>query len=313
MISISITAAAGLDIIRRISSGELEIYGIQIRDVATKQIRYVIRGAENFPRDLDTLGDVPSLASLRAALNTTQILQLVAIAQNAAAAMSMRRIERRLEAVENQLSGIEERLRQSQVTDLLILDGQRAEPVSRLKAAKSAAIAALRHQDKNALISAAQGAEQAAHDLLAQTTQLIHRGDRGLPAAILYPNDLANLAESTVEAACIASAMWLALGKSEDIAYSLMRTTSEALSRIRHQISAALSNPDLLLRRTEMDSAQHATLREAGLRLKNAVLQASGRTEMIRLGLVNNDLLGGEFERLVPASQLTFLPVSESA
>jgi hypothetical protein len=56
---ISVTADAGLDIIRRLASGELEVHGILLRDAAGKKFRYIPRGFEDLSRETVRLGDLP--------------------------------------------------------------------------------------------------------------------------------------------------------------------------------------------------------------------------------------------------------------
>ena len=79
---ISITAEAGRDICRRIASGELEVAGIQVREAGSKQIRYILRGLENLPADRTVLDGFPPLAPLLQAIGITQLLGVVAVAQN---------------------------------------------------------------------------------------------------------------------------------------------------------------------------------------------------------------------------------------
>src|SRR5687767_12334154 len=97
---ISVTAEAALDIIRRLASGELEVHGILLRDAAGKKFRYILRGLEEVSRETVRLADVPGLKALQAAISETQILQAITIAQNAAIAASLRRIEVSLESIE---------------------------------------------------------------------------------------------------------------------------------------------------------------------------------------------------------------------
>ena len=113
---ISVMAEAGLDIVRRITAGELEVHGIILRDANTKKFRYILRGFEDLPADVPSLGDLPPLEPLRAALNLTQILQIVSVAQNVAIAASLRRVEARLTAIEDRLSNIESRLKRVEAT-----------------------------------------------------------------------------------------------------------------------------------------------------------------------------------------------------
>ena len=172
---ISVTAEAGFDILRRIASGSLEIHGILLRDSDGKKFRYILRGVEDLSRAGARVTDLPPLDPLRSAMNLTQILQIVSVAQNAAVAASLRRIEAVLAEMERRLDGIDRRLQSVETKQILILDTMRAAPVSRLKAAKTAAIIALSHGDRTALIAAGKDAQQASHDLLEQAKHLVPR------------------------------------------------------------------------------------------------------------------------------------------
>jgi hypothetical protein len=96
---ISLVAEAASDILRQIGDGTLKIDGIVLRDAKGK-IRYILRGFENLPNDSLRLADHPSLQPLRAVLQLQPILQLVMIAQNAATAASLHRIDDRLSDID---------------------------------------------------------------------------------------------------------------------------------------------------------------------------------------------------------------------
>jgi len=106
-------------------------------------------------------------------MSVQQFLGVVSIAQNAAAAASLKRIEAKLEEIDQRLSGIEERLRRVERTVTLVLAATRQAPISRLKAAKGAAFNARRSNETAALIIATKDAEQAARDLLSQAIHLV--------------------------------------------------------------------------------------------------------------------------------------------
>jgi hypothetical protein len=83
MALISVTAEAGLEVIRGLASGRLEVAGIQVREAASKQFRYLLRGFENLPAEPERLGDLPPLQALEGAIGMTQVLQTIAIAHPA--------------------------------------------------------------------------------------------------------------------------------------------------------------------------------------------------------------------------------------
>jgi len=307
---ISITAEAGLDILRKLASGELEIHGILIRDTDGKKFRYILRGLENLPRDAARLNELPPLEPLRVALNATQILQAITVAQNAAVAASLRRIEAKLDAIETRLSGIEVRIGRIEAKQTLVLEALRTAPVSRLKAAKTAAVVALQHGDKTAKIAAGKDAQQAAHDLLEQARHLVRVEEDGLPVAILLPVEHADLAESAAEATLLASAIWLALDN-KNAAMGIIRETSDALQAMRRNLAAALADPELLLRRMKADQGRDADLLATGKRLREVIFGLEGRAVLIDQGLISGDTACVEFERAEPVAGLSFLPIVE--
>jgi hypothetical protein len=308
---ISVTAEAGLDIIRKLASGELEVHGILLRDSEGKKFRYILRGFEDLPKDIARLGDLPPLEPLRAALDVTQLLQVVSIAQNAAMAASLRRIEARLTAIDDRLSDIQGRLSRIQTTQTLTLDAIRTQPVSRLKAAKAAAVVALQHKDRTALIAAGKDAQQAFHDLLEQARHLVRTEEDGLPVALRLPGELADLCESAADAAYVASAIWIALGN-QNVAAAVTRESAEVFKSMRRKISTVLADPKFLLRRMKADEGRDDELRAAGRRLQSAMQASLGRSLMIEQGLVAPDPEQISFERIWPVHELAFLPLPDA-
>lgn len=308
---ISVTAEAGLEIIRKLASGELEVHGILLRDTAGKKFRYILRGFENLPKDAAQLGDLPPLEPLRAALNVTQLLQVVAVAQNAAITATLRRIEARLAAIEDRLSDIEGRLTRMQTTQTLTLAALRTQPVSRRKAAKAAAIVAWQRGDQTALIGAGKDAQQAFHDLLEQARHLVRTEEDGLPVALRLPVEFADLCESAADAAYVASAIWIALGNREAAA-AVTRESAEALQAWRRKLAGVLMDPELLLRRAKADEGRDADLLAAGQRLQAAMHASLGRTVMIEQDLVTSDLEPASLERREPVQELAFVPILSS-
>jgi predicted metal-binding protein len=308
---ISITANAGLEIIRKLASGELEVHGILLRDTEGKKFRYILRGFEDLPKDIARLGELPPLEPLRAAVNMTQLLQVISIAQNAAIAASLRRIEARITAIEDRLSDIQGRLTRMQTTQMLTLDAIRAQPVSRLKAAKTAAVVALQLRDRTALIGAGKDAQQAFHDLLEQARHLVSTEEDGVPVALRLPDELADLCESAADAAYVASAIWIALDSQHEAA-KVTRETAEALRSMRRKLSTVLADPEFLLRRMKTDEGRDAALQAAGRRLQSAMQASLGRSLMIEQGLVAPDPEQISFERDQRVQELAFLPLPDT-
>jgi hypothetical protein len=309
---ISITANAGLEIIRKLASGELEVHGILLRDTEGKKFRYILRGFEDLPKDMARLGELPPLEPLRAAMNMTQLLEVISVAQNAAIAASLRRIEARITAIEDRLSDIQGRLTQIQTTQMIILDAIRTQPVSRLKAAKTAAVIALQHSDRTALIAAGKDAEQAFHDLLQQAQHLVRTEEDGIPVALRLPGELADLCESAADAAYVASAIWIALDN-QHAAVKVTRETAEALQSMRRKLSTRLADPEFLLRRMKTDEGRDDELQAAARRLQSAMQASLGRSLMIEQGLVIPDPEQILFERDQRVQELAFLPLPDMA
>jgi hypothetical protein len=305
---ISVTAEAGLDIIRKLASGELEVHGILLRDTDGKKFRYILRGFENLPTDGNQLVDLPPLQGLHAAMSMTQLLQVISIAQNVAVAASLRRIEASLSRIEGRLSEIERRLARIETNQKLVLDALRSMQVSLLKPAKTAAMVALQHGNKTALITAGNNAQQAFHALLEQARHLVRTEEGGMPVALRLPTELADLAESAADAAYVASAIWLALDNQEAAA-AVMREGADGIQSMRGKIGRVLTDPELLLRRLHIDEGRDTQVQEAGRRLEAAAHRSIGRAVMIEQGLIISDREKLSLERLDPVEGLAFVPL----
>jgi hypothetical protein len=280
MATISIAAAAAQDIFRRIASGELEIHGILLRKCSTKKFSHILRGLENVSSELATSGGASPLAPLEAVMSVQKLLGVIAIAQNAAAAASLKRIEGKLEEMDRRLVGIEERLRRIERTARLALEATRQAPVSRLRAAKNAAINAVRSNDKTALIFAANNAEQAARDLLAQAIHLVRVKEDAIPVALLAPRELADLTNSAAEAMSVASALHIALG-SDDVASRLLHETADAIEGARRVLQNSLSDRELMMRRIASGLASDREIADAAIRLRDDQHWTRARAIMI--------------------------------
>ncbi|MCX7365418.1 MAG: hypothetical protein NTV97_26795 [Alphaproteobacteria bacterium] len=273
-------------------------------------MRNILRGFENLPRELERISDLPPLKSLQSVLQFSQILQVIEVAQNAAMAASLRRIEKCLDSIDGRLSHIEASLKRVGTRMSLVLESLRALPVSRMKAAKAAAVNALRLNDATAMIGAGKDMQQAFHDLIAQTWHMVRVEEDGLPLALRLPAELADLAEISAEAASAASAVWLALGD-ERAAAGLMREAADAIDAVRQKMAMTFMDPELLLRRIRADERQDIALIEAGDRLRNAGLWSIGRAVMIEQHLISADPSRLEFEQVVVGDGITFTPVVE--
>jgi hypothetical protein len=256
MATISIAAAAAQDIFRRIASGELEIHGILLRKCSTKKFSHILRGLENVSSELATSGGASPLAPLEAVMSVQKLLGVIAIAQNAAAAASLKRIEGKLEEMDRRLV------------------------VSRLRAAKNAAINAVRSNDKTALIFAANNAEQAARDLLAQAIHLVRVKEDAIPVALLAPRELADLTNSAAEAMSVASALHIALG-SDDVASRLLHETADAIEGARRVLQNSLSDRELMMRRIASGLASDREIADAAIRLRDDQHWTRARAIMI--------------------------------
>jgi hypothetical protein len=239
------------------------------------------------------------------------VTQVITIAQKAAITASLRRIEQRLVSIERRLGGIETRLKRIETKQNLVLEALRAAPISRLKAAKSAAVVALQHGDKTALINASQNAQQAFHDLLEQAWHLVRVEEDGLPFALLLPVEYADLTESAAEAAFVASAFWLALDNKAG-ALATMLDAGDSIKSMRRRIASTLSDAEFMLRRIKLDEGQDANLLAAGARLRETMLWSGGRQVLIEQDLIVADPTRVEFERAVPVKGIAFTPVAEA-
>ena len=266
---ISVTAKAGLDIVARLAAGELEVHGILLRDTTGKKFRYILRGLENLPGIPARVVGLPPLAPLRSALDATQLLQIIAVAQNAAMAASLRRIEASLLRISRQLDGIELRLMRIDTRQQLVLEAVRSGAASRLMAAKAAAVIAFQAGDRTALISAGQNAEHAARELLTQAKQLVRVNENGVPVALLAPMELAGLSDAAVDAARVASAILIAHDAREP-ARLVMADAADELETMRRQIAAVLQDPELAMRRANASLGTDEDLMTAEKRLQTA-------------------------------------------
>lgn len=308
MSPISFTAEAGAEIIQKLATGELEVHGILLRDTAGKKFRYIIKGFENLPKDTAQLSDLPPLEPLRSVMNVTQLLQIVSVAQNAAIAASLRRIEERLTAIGERLTDIDDRLKLVQTTGALILNALHTQPVSRLKAAKTAAGVAWRDRDRTALIALGKDAEQAFHDLQQFAGNLVRKEEDGLPVALRLPMELADLYESAADAAYVASAIWIALN-SRGAAATVMQESAEALQSTRRKLASVFSDPELMQRRMRAGGGNDDKILIAAQRLQSAMHWSAGRAVMIEQGLFAIDFDYLCLDRTEPAKELAFVPI----
>lgn len=306
---ISLTAAAGLDICRRIASGEFEVAGIQVREAGSKKIRYILPGFENLPADRAFLDGLPPLAPLRQAIGITQLLNVVVIAQNAATALSLKRIERDLTEIKRSLDGIVERLRRLGAKVDLIVEGMRSSPLNRLESAVTAAVTAHRHGERSALIVAMGEADRAARDIRSQAQHLVGVVDEyGLPWALTVPDELANLIASAARATCTASSLHLALNQ-RDAAEKMLRETADTFEAMSKRLHSALTDPELILRRLANDSGNDEKIIGAGLALRRALHVCRGCEMMIRLDLIARDSERIELEKAEPVQDFGFVEI----
>lgn len=310
MSPISITAAAGLDITRRLALGELEVHGILLRETAGKRFRYILRGFEHLPADEALLNALPPLGPLRAALNATQLLQIVTIAQNAGLAATLRRIERRMDAIERRLTSIEQSLQRSETIRNLIYHAIRTQATSRLKASRTLTVVAWRSGNQTALQLAGKDAQQAFHDLLQAAQRLMGEKEHGVPVALRLPGILADLCENAADAAYISSDIWMELGN-RDQAAPIMREAAEGLRGIRQEFANVLTSTDFLRDRMMMKDALDNELREVGQRLQHAMQWSIGRSLMIEQGVIIPDPERISSEHVRPTPELAFVPVRD--
>ena len=307
---VSITAEAGRDICRRIASGELEVAGIQVREAGSKQIRYILRGFETLEADATVLDGLSPLAPLRQAIGITQLLGVVAVAQNAAIALSLRRIEYAIERIEQALADMGQRLASIETELHLIRDWMERAPVSRLKAAIRSGRDAYAAGDRTALRAAAMQADKSAQEILDKAARLVQlpRKDDGLPRALGAATELRDLVESGTKAVAIASAMYLALGNREH-AIEIVSDAGRTIETMRRRLHSVLTDPELMLRRLANDRGNDGEIIAAGKALRDALHICRDREMMIRQGLISSDPERVAFERAEPVQDVGFFEI----
>lgn len=310
MTSIFVGASAAQSIIGQLKAGELEVHGILLRDTVSKKFRYILRGFEHLPANVQQLGGMPPLEPLQAAIGMTQLMQVVSIAQSAALAVTLQRIESRLDKIDSRMAGIERRLRDQASSLSVIRAALNAQPISRLRAAKTAAAVARQHKDQTALIAAGKDAQQAFHELLAQARSLIDAEAADLPVVLHCPAELAGLCENGADAAYVASAIWMTLHSPRDAA-KIMCEAAEVLQSVRDRLADIFTARTHLLQRIEADKGNDNALLEVARRLQNASHSCLGRALMIKLGGIIPGEEDVSFEKAEQLCEPTFVSIEE--
>lgn len=305
MATIQFTAAAAADIISRLASGELEIHGLLLRNAAGKKFRYILRGFEDLPIEAGQLSDLPPLEPLRAAMSVQQVISLVGLVQNAALAATLKRIEGKLDRVQQQLSALEERLARVELQVILGFEDLRATPVGQLRSACNRALNARRDDDRGGLADAAKDVEMAARNLLAFSGNMVRVKQDGLPAALSAPADMAALAGGAALAMAEASSMQIALG-STDIAARTMHEVAEAVAHMRAQLARHVADPDALLCRMNPAHARDADVLAAAQVLRETQQWTRSRAVMIEMGLIQPGRQKAELEWSIRPPGLAF-------
>lgn len=108
----------------------------------------------------------------------------------------------------------------------------------------------------------------------------------------------------------IASAIHLALGARE-VAAAIMHEIAGALDDFRRTLHQRLSDPELMLRRIQIDFVPHMDLAGAGARLREDQLWTRARAVMIEAGCVNPGSNELEFESVQTVGGIVFQSVVE--
>ena len=308
MVAISISADKAFDIIARLTKGELAISGIQIRDVVTGQIRFVLDGADGLRLEDFPSFNLPDLGPLTEALSPQQWTNAITVAQSAGLAVDLKRVEAKIDQIARQLNGMDQKLSRIGATVDLVLAGIRSDAINRLLSAKNAAVAAIRKGNQTSLIEATKDVEHAARQILAQSLHLVEVEEGGLPVALRCPDLLAELLRSGADAMLAASALHLALDQ-PDVAAALMRDLTAAIEKSRHRLRQAFLDPELTLRRVEAKLASYGHITAAANALKQIHQWAETRTLLIEAGAFDDKprMLDGSATPAPPA--LRFLAV----
>lgn len=312
MLAISVFAEAALDIIAGITKGDLVVSGVQIRDVATGRIKYVLDGADGLRLEDFQSPNLPDLGPLTDALSAQQWMSAITVAQNAALAVNLKRVEEKIDQIAHQLDGMDKKLSNIGAKGDLVLAGIRSDAISRLLSAKNAAVTAIRKDNQTSLIDATKEVEHAARQILFQAVHLVEVEENGLPVALRSPDLLADLLNSGADAMLSASVLHLALDEPEAAA-ALMRELIAAIEKIRHRLRQAFTDPELTLRRVEAKLTSFAQISGAAEALKSIHQWAETRTLLIEAGAIEGKPLALEFAPPNAMPALRFLEVPESS
>lgn len=312
MAEIPFTGDAGDDVLARIQSGTLEIAGLLVREAkGNRRYTHLIRGVES----AETTGGLPDtspLAPLQAAIGTQKLLGLVSIAQNAATAATLRRIEAKLDAMAARLSGMDKRLGNLQLNMTLVLATLKSSPVARLRAAATSGSIAHRLGERSALIMAAGQADRAARDLLDMAGHLVTIGQDTVPAALLAPADLAGLVQGASDAAKVASALYMALSQDGDAA-RFMHETATAIEKMRNGLGMALVDRNVSIRRVSIGTVPDEAIRAMSATLRECQHAALGRALLIELGVIVSGRPDDGFEIVRETASPGFMEVVPAA
>lgn len=311
MVAISVFAEAAFDIIAGITKGDLVISGVQIRDVASGKIKYVLDGADGLRLEDFQSPSLPDLGPLTDALSPQQWANAITVAQNAGLTVDLNRVEEKINQIARQLDGMDRKLSSIGAKVDLVLAGIRSDAMSRLLSAKNAAITAIRKDNQTSLIQATKEVEHAARQILAQALHLVEVEENGLPVALRCPDALAELLNSGADAMLSASVLHLALDE-PDAAAALMRELIAAIEKIRHRLRQAFIDPELTLRRVEAKLASFAQISAAADALKTIHHWAETRTLLLAAGAIEGKPLALEFTPPSATPALRFVEVPES-
>lgn len=292
---VSLSAEAALDIIARIGK-DLRIDGIQLRDIRTGRITHLLRPGPDALQQAAPSSDSPVVSALQAVAGIQTFTAIVSIAQQAAMAATLHRIEAKLHAMEQRLGNIQQRIAGIDAKLDLVLAGLRESPVARVRAARNQALAARKRRDHTALSIAASNAETGARDLIAQAGHLVRVQLDGLPAALRCADALSELVSGAVEATEIASAMHLALGET-GIAAGLLEEAASAIAVMQARLHSALTDPELVVRRTALALASTTDLVSLGEAMRRSRHVLRARAGLIEVGLIVPAAADSELEQ----------------
>lgn len=297
------------EVIAKIRSGELEVQGLEIRD-KRKIIRYVVKGFEKIQTNSLGQPEHPQLQLLQSAMSVQQILGMAAIAQNAALATSLKRVEAKLDAINERLATMENQLRSISTEIAMTREAVFREPLAKLSAARSAMAHAIRLNDIPSKVAAVKDIEESGALLLSRAEILVRQRQNNVPAFMHgRTTELRELVSGAAQAFLIASDLHVQL-KGPEIASRIAREISSRIKKLIQEIKDFLMNDDWLPYRAAAQLDSDEMVVELGKLMTRTLHETTGRAMFIELGLYNHE--AGVDDSETVDQGISFIPVPSS-